>query len=281
MALTCHLEVYIYIHIWFWFGCLIQACVCCVWGLDVESVVWTVDVGPGVWIFDAMCHFHIGWLIVRGVLPHEQVYKWWHMEHRTGWPIDFSQKISNLLHHHMPPAGYVTITVSLRMRPWMGRNQQIRVQHGPTIKGMLHPTCPILQGAKTLTTRYSLFFFLHGFCAYDVDAERRTNADRVYVTKLLTDKALEEADNSDKIIPLEIAGIAEFSGKGGWIHPLISKPTKGGNLRVRIYVSHCLGRWWNLVDVSTSLRRGFRSFFFAQPLECSMVETLEKLQGAT
>ena len=140
VALTCHLEVYIYIsiyiyidiYIWYWFGCLIQACVCRVWGLDVGSVVWAVDVGPGAWMFDAMCHFHIGSLIVRGVLPHEQVYKLWHMEHRTGWPIDFSQKISNLLHHHMPPAGYVTITVSLRIRPWMGRNQQIRVQHGPT-----------------------------------------------------------------------------------------------------------------------------------------------------
>jgi hypothetical protein len=107
---------------------------------------------------------------------------------------------------------------------------------------MVQPNCPILQGAKTLTTRYSLFFFLYWFCAYDVDAEWRTNADRVYVTKLLTDKALEEADNSDKIIPLEIAGIAEFSGKGGWIHPLISKPTKGGNLRVRICVSQCLRR---------------------------------------
>jgi hypothetical protein len=39
---------------------------------------------------------------------------------------------------------------------------------------------------------------------------------------------------------------------------LISKPTKGGNLRVRICVSQCLRRWWNFVDVSTSLRRGFR-----------------------
>lgn len=69
--------------------------------------------------------------------------------------------------------------------------------------------------ASCNVVRYSLFFFLYWFCAYDVDAEWRTNADRVYVTKLLTDKALEEADNSDKIIPLEIAGIAEFSGKGG------------------------------------------------------------------
>ena len=74
------------------------------------------------------------------------------------------------------------------------------------------------------------------------EAEWRTNADRVYVTKLLTDKAEKEADISDRIIPLEIAGMAEFSGKGGWIYPLISMPMKGGNVRVRIYVSRCLGR---------------------------------------
>ena len=76
-----------------------------------------------------------------------------------------------------------------------------------------------------LDSRYSLFFFLHWFCAYDVDAEWRAEAEwkaeaeRVYVTKLLTEKALKEADDSDQKIPLEIAGMAEFSGKGGRIHP--------------------------------------------------------------
>ena len=76
-------------------------------------------------------------------------------------------------------------------------------------------------------TRYFLFFFLHRFCAYDVDAEWSAEGDRVYVTKLLTDKALEEADDSDKNIPLEIAGMAEFSGKGGWIHLVFPSRPRG------------------------------------------------------